>query len=248
MRLECDGFLGPRRHTPFSKYQVTTMKTCQHEWIEQCLIKYRFESLPEGEHWEDAHYPLPECLGGIETVRLWSRDHAVHGVLQSEDLNQVCFHGYRRKVDRALIEEHYSEYLEMCDRWFSEAQRRANRKRQEAHPNLSKETFDLIRLERPEVFVAAGRKGGAITRDNGNLDRARAMRDQEKLKDRARKMSSKAFSVLLEKNPDHQRIISLQKWADPHHPELGQHNSGNLVKKQKALGYPHGKENRVKVG
>ncbi len=224
------------------------MITCQHEWIEQCQIRYRYESLPEGEHWEDAHYPLPECLGGTQTVKLWSRDHAVHGFLQSEDLDQVCFHGFRRKTDRALIEAHNPEYLELCDQWFIEAQRRAALKAQETHPGLAKKTFDKLRKERPEIYREAGKKGGAITRDNGNLDRARAMRDQEKLKDRARKMSSKAFSVLLEKNPDHQRTISLQKWTDPDHPELGQHNSGNLVKKQKALGYPHGKENRVKVG
>ena len=39
-----------------------------------------------------------------------------------------------------------------------------------------------------------------------------------------------------------------QKWKDPDHPELGEHNPGLLVQMQKARGYPHGKENRVKVG
>lgn len=37
------------------------------------------------------------------------------------------------------------------------------------------------------------------------------------------------------------------KYMDPDHPELGTHNAGNLVIKQKALGYPHGKENRVRI-
>jgi group I intron endonuclease len=37
------------------------------------------------------------------------------------------------------------------------------------------------------------------------------------------------------------------KYRDPDHPELGVHNAGNLVIKQKSLGYPHGKENRVRV-
>ena len=58
----------------------------------------------------------------------------------------------------------------------------------------------------------------------------------------------KTFAAFRAKNPNHQREIALQKWTDPDHPELGQHNPGNLVQKQKALGYPHGKENRVKVG
>ena len=38
------------------------------------------------------------------------------------------------------------------------------------------------------------------------------------------------------------------KWSDPDHPEIGIHNAGTLVRKQMALGLPHGKENRVKVG
>jgi group I intron endonuclease len=37
------------------------------------------------------------------------------------------------------------------------------------------------------------------------------------------------------------------KYYDPEHPEIGIHNAGNLVIKQKALGYPHGPENRVRV-
>jgi hypothetical protein len=36
-------------------------------------------------------------------------------------------------------------------------------------------------------------------------------------------------------------------WEDPDHPELGQTTAGALARKQKARGYPSGKENRVKV-
>jgi len=42
--------------------------------------------------------------------------------------------------------------------------------------------------------------------------------------------------------------MNSQKWKDPFHPELGEHNSGVLVRKQKRQGYPHSKENRVRVG
>ena len=38
------------------------------------------------------------------------------------------------------------------------------------------------------------------------------------------------------------------KWCDPTHPELGAHNAGVLVRKQKKLGYPYGKENLTRVG
>jgi hypothetical protein len=37
-----------------------------------------------------------------------------------------------------------------------------------------------------------------------------------------------------------------QKWEDPDHPEIGEHNPGNLVRIQKRRGYPHGPENRRK--
>jgi len=76
---------------------------------------------------------------------------------------------------------------------------------------------------------------------------------------------SRAFQKLLEKNPNHQseaaqrrwkvnpdktQILGLgnDKWFDPDHPDLGEHNAGVLVRKQKKMGYPHGKENRRRVG
>ena len=36
-------------------------------------------------------------------------------------------------------------------------------------------------------------------------------------------------------------------FIDPDHPELGAHNAGNLVRKQRALGLPHGTENRLRA-
>ena len=48
-------------------------------------------------------------------------------------------------------------------------------------------------------------------------------------------------------NPETGRKASLTLFEDPDHPELGHHNSGNLVQKQKARGLPHGKENRRRV-
>ena len=41
--------------------------------------------------------------------------------------------------------------------------------------------------------------------------------------------------------------MTTQVWKDPLHPELGEHNAGNLVQMQKRKGYPYGKENRVLV-
>ena len=129
------------------------MITCQHEWIEQCQLKYRWEPLPEGEHWEDAHYPMPLCLGGTETVKMWSRDHAVHGPLQSIDLGYPCLHGYRCNTDRYLIEKYYPEYLELFEQ----------------------ELFKLRQL--------AGQIGGKTTSESGKWEEIRSKVDPEKLQE-----------------------------------------------------------------
>jgi hypothetical protein len=66
----------------------------QHEFIESCLIKYRYQQIPEGVEWNDAHYPEPKCKNGIETVPLWKSDHAAHNVIQSEELGYPCIWGW----------------------------------------------------------------------------------------------------------------------------------------------------------
>ena len=43
------------------------------------------------------------------------------------------------------------------------------------------------------------------------------------------------------------KISTAQRYIDPDHPELGEHSAPVIVRKQKALGYPYGKENRVRV-
>jgi hypothetical protein len=45
----------------------------------------------------------------------------------------------------------------------------------------------------------------------------------------------------------HMAKIQKELYEDPDHPELGCHNAGNLVRKQKARGLPSGKDNRVKA-
>jgi hypothetical protein len=260
------------------------MITCQHEWIEQCRIKYRFEPLPDGEHWEDAHYPLPKCLGGIETVRLWARDHAVHGVLQSENLDEVCLDGRAVKKDTSLIKEHYPSYLDLYKKWYRESKARAGRKscikRNQEDPDYWGKTLGKYLAENPDQAKDAALKIKEINPDHFTENFRRTIgvlqEDKEAYSEMCRKnllsriqndpeYQSRTFQKLLEKNPNHQveaakrrwevnpdktQIAGLgnDKWYDPDHPELGEHNVGVLVRKQKKKGYPHGKENRVRVG
>jgi hypothetical protein len=149
------------------------MIICQHEWVKQCFLRYRHESLPDGEHWEDAHYPLPLCEKGTETVPLWSRDHAVHGVLQSESLQRPCIHGYRVNTDRQLLGEHYPEYLDLYSKWYREHKSRAGKiggtrgskeAKSRGGKNGPKEAKSRGGKNQPrEVKVEAGRKGGSNT-------------------------------------------------------------------------------------
>jgi hypothetical protein len=44
------------------------------------------------------------------------------------------------------------------------------------------------------------------------------------------------------------KVTNSQKWIDPDHPELGERSAPTLASMQKRRGYPHGKENRVRVG
>jgi len=44
------------------------------------------------------------------------------------------------------------------------------------------------------------------------------------------------------------KLTGAQKWEDPQHPELGQKPACVIVQMQKRRGYPHGPENRVRVG
>jgi len=301
------------------------MITCQHEWIEHCQIKYRWESLPEGEHWEDAHYPIPECRNGTETVRLWSRDHAVHGVLQSEDLNHPCLHGFRTHTDRQLISTHYPEYLDLYDKWrFNLSSLSGKRGAEKTHAEKdelgrsvqgvknAKRLNDSMTLEQKREHGRMGAETVHKEKDEfgrslqtlkihkekdefgrsilgvENAERLHSKKDEfgrsvqgvenaerlNKEKDElgrsvnAMKAHSKkdefgrsvlgvenAKKMHSKKDENGKSVASVkgaaashaQKWKDPDHPELGEHSAGTLALKQKSRGYPHGKENRVRV-
>ena len=100
----------------------------QHIFVEQCLIKYRWESLPEGQTWEWAHYPLPKCLGGTDVIALWSCDHSLQGLMQSEEYDHPCLHGVRYDWDLLNLLEYYPEYVGLLDKWTRINRSRAGQK------------------------------------------------------------------------------------------------------------------------
>ena len=89
----------------------------QKEFVEGCYNWYREADLqpgnPEDGQWDEAHYPVPKCKGGTETILLLREHHAVQGVIQSEELQWRCIFNWERKYLSG-------EYLELFNKWLSE--------------------------------------------------------------------------------------------------------------------------------
>ena len=110
-----------------------------------------------------------------------------------------------------------------------------------------------------EVRKKNGKKSGDLASVTGQLAKARAGIDPEKRKETCRQTALKLqsegrglgaipFEERSQRSKETVKKTNFSKWADPNHPEIGTHNPGNLVKLQKKLGLPHGKENRARVG
>jgi hypothetical protein len=89
----------------------------QKEFVDSCFVKYRREIVPKGMKFEDAHYPTPKCKQGTETVPLWSCDHSLQGLFQSEELDYPCLDGRSRAKDIKNLEKFYPEYLPLFYKW-----------------------------------------------------------------------------------------------------------------------------------
>ena len=89
----------------------------QKEWVEGCYAYYaenHYEiNNPEDGEWHDAHYPVPKCKYGTETIPLLKQHHAIQGVLQSEEYQCPCIWGWEAPYL-------YGETLVLYRKWKSE--------------------------------------------------------------------------------------------------------------------------------
>jgi len=100
--------------------------------------------------------------------------------------------------------------------------------------------FGMSAEDRHNANVKGGRSGGAIAVERRVGVHAMSKEEKAEAARKAVKNRSHEDSVKA-------GIISATTmWEDPCHPELGVHNAGNLAQKQRSMGLPHGKENRVK--
>jgi len=95
----------------------------QKEFVEGCYNWYREADLqpgnPEDGDWDEAHYPVPKCKDGTETILLLKEHHAVQGVIQSEEMQHMCIFNWEKKYLTG-------EYLELFYKWKSEGMRAAH--------------------------------------------------------------------------------------------------------------------------
>jgi len=92
----------------------------QHDFVAGCFQWYLEADLqpgnPEDGEWHKCHYPVPRRLGGDKIILLLKEHHAVQGVLQSEEYQKCCVHGWEKK----LLTGHL---LDLYLKWRSEGSR-----------------------------------------------------------------------------------------------------------------------------
>ena len=109
----------------------------QHEWVQQCAEYYNENGLTPEPGWEEAHYPIPECLGGTETVWLTWDHHQAHGLYQSEEFERQCF--FNADVKKFLDNSWCSNWFELYDLYdkWSGYNGRIYGKAMNGHPNTA---------------------------------------------------------------------------------------------------------------
>jgi len=120
---------------------------------------------------EDAHYPTPKCKHGTETIPLWSCDHSLQGLFQSEELDHPCLDGRSKEKDIRNLTKFYPEYLPLFYKWDKIRMYRAGKASmvekdedgKSVHAQLMNErSWELNREARIQGCVKAGLKSGPI--------------------------------------------------------------------------------------
>jgi hypothetical protein len=162
------------------------MITCQHEWVEQCQLRYRVEP-PIGHGFQDAHYPLSEKLGGTETIRLWYPDHIVQGCLQTLEFQYPCIDVRSRKKERDILKREYPEYVGLYDQAYYFIQEFAAKRRGQTAARL-KIGVHSEEYKNSEETKKRNKRNGQLKAEQGIGFHSLEFRNSPEEKDRKRKM------------------------------------------------------------
>jgi hypothetical protein len=123
----------------------------QERFVTACKKYYARNGLEPGNpfhgKWHKAHYPLPECLGGIEWVWLLKHHHAIQGIIQSEEMQYRCIFGWEIK----LLPKYYLPYGE---KWRKVIPPKKRRKAKAEFSEWHKLTWSLLLEELQERIDA----------------------------------------------------------------------------------------------
>jgi hypothetical protein len=125
------------------------------------------------------------------------------------------------------------------------------------NPNHQKEAFAKLLEKNPNHQSEAGKIGGAVIHEQkdeaGKSIRAQQLgkmgcreKKRRASKERYARGEGLASMTFEEKSNCSKRAIG-RKYVDPLHPELGVHSAPTLALKQKAKGYPHDPETRIRA-
>jgi len=120
----------------------------------------------------------------------------------------------------------------------------------ELYKNSGRRQIALLMQRDADHQRKAGRKGAQVSLERGvGVNTPEARRKGGAI---AGRIAVESGQLARARTPDSTRKGGLAagnaKWIDPTHPELGAHNAGVLARKQRALGYPSGKDSRTRVG
>ena len=144
-----------------------------------------------------------------------------------------------KRAGKKSGQKHKEDKTAVCDPLNQEKGRQTAKERKSGFFDAEFQQSEMMK----EIRNQNGVKSGTIAASNGQLAAARAKINPEKRRETCRQTALK-----LAAEGRGLGAIAASKWIDPDHPELGELNPGYLVRLQKKLGLPHGKENRIRVG
>ena len=105
------------------------MQTTQ-QFIDGCLAYYRENDVdlndPDNGPIDKAHHPIPRHRGGRLVVSLQRHHHAIHNVLQSNEVGTPCvFHWEKQAILQGPFVAGWFDLLDDFDRWRSQHAREA---------------------------------------------------------------------------------------------------------------------------
>lgn len=238
----------------------------KHEGVDPLTDGYWGSPVTHKEKWLTTMY-WKEITGLYETIEevTFAEQEAVRPVFNTDPLclNANC-NGIitperarvgARKSGKKAGERAKQLRVNVCDPVNQERGRQTARERGTGFYDPDFQQSEMMQ----DVRRRNGVKSGTQAATNGQLAAAREKIDPVKrrilarerglkLEAEGRGLGSIPYEIRAARSSEVGKKVCASKWMDPDHPELGTHNPGNLVKLQRRLGYPSGKENRVRVG